>query len=131
MVLAYGKNAEDVTKHLKNSLITDEDILVEKAHSRYFKESCQILDEENLVAGHLLKERKSEIKDDKPAHIGFCILAWSKLLFLRFVQHKNIFVEFHLGLCVFSILILIPAPSRQHMLTPIGKGSNYSLLLLT
>ena len=87
--LAYGKNSEDVTKHLKNSLITDEEILVEKARSRYFKESNQILDEANQVAGHLLKERKSEIYDDKPAHIGFCILAWSKLLFLRFVPLKK------------------------------------------
>lgn len=73
-----------MTKHFNRSLVTDEDILVEKIQNRYFKSSKAILDEENEVACHLLCERKEKIKDDKPAHIGFCILAWSKLLFLRF-----------------------------------------------
>ena len=82
-IQAYGKNSEDVTKHLNRSLVTDEDILVEKVQSRYFKDSKQIMNEENVVAGHLLSERKTKIDDDKPCHIGFSILAWSKLLFLR------------------------------------------------
>ena len=73
-----------MTKHFNRSLVTDEDILVEKIQSRYFKSSKAIVDEENEVTCHLLSERKEKIKDDKPAHIGFCILAWSKLLFLRF-----------------------------------------------
>ena len=72
-----------MTKHLNHSLITDEDELIEKVQNRYFKETNQILDEDNQVACHLLKERKSKIEDNKPVHIGFCILAWSKLLFLR------------------------------------------------
>ena len=82
-IQAYGKNSEDVTKHLNRSLVTDEDVLVEKVQSRYFKDSKQIMNEENIVAGHLLSERKTKIDDDKPCHIGFSILAWSKLLFLR------------------------------------------------
>ena len=82
--LAYGKNSEDVTKHLNRSIVTDEDILAEKCQSRYFKQSQQIMNEENIVAGHLLSERKTKIDDDKPCQIGFSILAWSKLLFLRY-----------------------------------------------
>ena len=82
---AYGKNSEDVTRHLNRSLVTDEEILAEKVQGRYFKEVKQVLNEENVVAGHILSERKSKIDDDKPVHIGFSILAWSKLLFLRFL----------------------------------------------
>ena len=73
-----------MTKHFNRSLVIDEDTLVEKIQGRYFKSSKTILDEENEVTCHLLCERKKTIKDNKPAHIGFCILAWSKLLFLRF-----------------------------------------------
>ena len=81
--LAYGKNAEDVTKHLNHHLITDDDILVEKRRSRYFKEAHSIYDEENDIVGALVKERKVSIDDGKPVHVGCAILAWSKLLFLR------------------------------------------------
>ena len=70
---------------MNHCLITDEDHLVQKVQSRYYKESHEIMDEEKNVAGYLLKERKMEINDDKPVHIGFSILAWSKLLFLRLV----------------------------------------------
>ena len=35
---AYGKNSEDVTRHLNRSLLTDEEIVVEKVQGRYFKE---------------------------------------------------------------------------------------------
>lgn len=81
---AYGKNSEDVTRHLNRSLLTDEEIVAEKVQGRYFKEIKEVLNEENIVAGHILSERKSKIDDDKPVHIGFSILAWSKLLFLRY-----------------------------------------------
>ena len=56
------------------------DHLVQKVQSRYYKESHEIMDEEKNVAGYLLKERKMEINDDKPVHIGFSILAWSKFV---------------------------------------------------
>ena len=80
---AYGKNAEDVTKHLKHRLITDDDELISKRRSRYFKESNPIYDETNDSIGTLTKERKPIIRDSKPIHVGCCILAWSKLLFYR------------------------------------------------
>ena len=80
---AYGKNSEDVTRHLNRSLVTEEETLAEKVQGRYFKEVQQVMNEENIVAGHILSERKAKIEDDKPVHIGFSILAWSKLLFLR------------------------------------------------
>ena len=83
IVLAYGKNAEDVTKHLKHRLITDDDELVSMTRSRYFKEAQSIYDEQNDSIGALIKERKSKIKDSKPIHVGCAILAWSKLLFYR------------------------------------------------
>ena len=81
--LAYGKNAEDVTKHLINRLITDDEVLTEKCNSRYFKESNPIYDEENDIVCNLLRERKQKIKDNRPVHVGCSILAWSKLLFYR------------------------------------------------
>ena len=58
-----------MTKHFNRSLVTDEDILVEKIQNRYFKSSKAILDEENEVACHLLCERKEKIKDDSSADI--------------------------------------------------------------
>ena len=72
-----------MTKHHKRKLVTNEEELFESAQSRYFKDSQEILDEENDITGHILTERKPEITDDRPAHVGFAILAWSKLLFLR------------------------------------------------
>ena len=72
-----------MTKHFNRSLVIDEDVLVEKVQSRYFKNNKNIVDEEDETVCHLVSERKSKINDDKPAHIGFCILAWSKLSFLR------------------------------------------------
>ena len=74
-----------MTKHFKRSIITDEDKLVEAIQSRFYKDSKHIIDEENEVVCHMVSERKAEISDNRPAHVGFCILAWSKLLFLRFV----------------------------------------------
>lgn len=78
-----------MTKHYNRSLVTDEEEFFEKVSSRYFKSSKDIHDEENEVAVHLLCERKAQIDDGKPSHVGFCILAWSKLLFLRFVKFVN------------------------------------------
>ena len=72
-----------MTKHFNRSLVIDEDVLLEKIQSRYFKSNKDIVDEENETVCNLVSERKQKIKDDKPAHIGFCILAWSKLSFLR------------------------------------------------
>ena len=82
--LAYGKNAEDVTKHLRHQLIIDDEELIEKCKSRYFMESKEINDENNEVVCSLVKQRKQTINDNKPCHIGNSILAWSKLLFYRY-----------------------------------------------
>ena len=72
-----------MTKHNNRKLVTDEDELFELCQSRFFKSNQEIFNEENDITGHIVTERKAEIADDKPAHVGFAILAWSKLLFLR------------------------------------------------
>ena len=72
-----------MTKHLNRSIVTDEDILAEKCQSRYFKQSQQIMNEENIVAGHLLSERKTKIdeshKDGINTSLRLCIAEFNQL----------------------------------------------------
>ena len=83
--LGYGKQAENVTKHDNTFLVTDGDKLEKKLRSPFFKDSTEVYDETDDLAGYMVKMQKSKIDDSKPVHVGVAILQWSKVLFINFM----------------------------------------------
>ena len=78
----FGKTMENIRKRVNVKLVTDKKKLLKWASKPTFV-SCKIFNE-NLVAIHKIKE---QIKLNKPAYVGMCILDISKTLMYDF--HYN------------------------------------------
>ena len=48
-----------------------------------FISDVDLEDEQNQVMGTEVNMHKTVVHDDKPVHVGLCILQWSKVLFLE------------------------------------------------
>ena len=64
-------------------VLTGNDEIEKHFLSRYTKSFHQVHGEDGDIACYTLTQRKKNVKDQKPVHVGCTILQWSKLLFLR------------------------------------------------
>ena len=79
----YGKCLEQVSKHKRTELKTDEKEAEALERKPFFVDFKEFLDENGDCEGWEITMRKRKTKDDKPVHLALAILQHSKLLFLR------------------------------------------------
>ena len=79
----YGKCAENVAKHKRTLIITDEDKAETLENKPFFVDYKEYLDETDDIGAWEITMRKRKVKDNKPVHLAHAILQHSKLLFLR------------------------------------------------
>ena len=79
----YGKCSENVMKHRRTELISDEDKVAKLESKPHFVDYKELIDEENHLETWEITMRKKRVNDDKPVHLAVAILQHSKLLFLK------------------------------------------------
>ena len=86
----YGKQAENVMKHLVTKLVTEDKDLERYRKNPFYRTRKDVHDENDKLACYLVKMDKKKITDSKPVHIGVAILQWSKVLFIRYVLYYRL-----------------------------------------
>ena len=79
----YGKCAENVAKHKRTLIVTDEDKAETLEHKPFFVDYKEYMDEKQECGAWEITMRKRKVKDDKPVHLAYAILQHSKLMFLE------------------------------------------------
>ena len=79
----YGKCAENVAKHKRTLIVTDEDKAETLESKPFFVDYKEYIDENQECEAWEITMRKRKVKDNKPVHLAVAILQHSKLLFLR------------------------------------------------
>ena len=79
----YGKCLEQVSRHKRTVIVTDEDKAEELERKPFFVDFKEFVDENDECNAWEITMRKRKTKDDKPVHLALAILQHSKLLFLR------------------------------------------------
>lgn len=87
----YGKTSENVYKRKVTKLHFDEEKAEKDIRSPFLRSFSQLTTEDLREITAVTLDKK-KITDDKPVHIGACILGEAKLLFLRFIH----FLQTHL-----------------------------------
>ena len=79
----YGKCAENVAKHKRTLIVTNEDEAVTYECKPFFVDYKEFIDENQECNAWEITMRKRKVKDDKPVHLAYAILQHSKLMFLE------------------------------------------------
>ena len=79
----YGKCAENVAKHKRTVIVTDEDKAETYENKPFFVDYKEYIDENQECGAWEMTLRKRKVKDNKPVHLAYAILQHSKLMFLE------------------------------------------------
>lgn len=82
-IQGYGKCAEDTSRHTSTYVEHASSKIKKLMVQPRFISDVDLEDEQNQVMGTEVNMHKTVVYDDKPVHVGLCILQWSKVLFLE------------------------------------------------
>ena len=82
-IKGYGKCAEDTSRHTSTYVEHASSKIKKLMVQPRFISDVDLEDENNEVMGTEVNMHKTVVQDDKPVHVGLCILQWSKVLFLE------------------------------------------------
>ena len=84
---SYGKCGEQVTRRTRNIATNDDSKILKYMKKVTFRQSTELVDQNNDVVACELELHKKRIIDSLPVHFAVNILQESKLLFMQFMEY--------------------------------------------